>query len=77
MAFGVVVVDKEAVLQFFFQLDADRFRPVGNLVRFANCCVRFKESKTIDEIDFESVFPLQVTDAAQRDTLRRSKRNLG
>ena len=68
-------MDKEAVLQFVFELNPDGLRAVGNLVRFADRRVRFEEREAIHKIYFEGVFPLQITHAAKRHAFRCSKRN--
>src|SRR5438067_6524348 len=45
----------------------------GNLVRFLDCLVRFKERKAVIELDVKSVFPVQVTRMLDRRPRRFPK----
>jgi hypothetical protein len=72
---AVVVMNEETVFQFVFHLNALHSRFRRNLIGLPNGRVRFQKRETVFEIHLESVLPLQVADAAQRDAFRGSEWN--
>ncbi len=73
---AIVVMNEEPVMKLLPQLDTLDTGPLVNFVCFADGAVRFQEAESIGKIDFESVFPLEVSHVAERHAFGSAERDL-